>query len=443
MDNIKKWILDNNITEVECIIPDTTGNARGKIIPADKFLKEKGMKLPESIFLQTITGDWPDDESMIDPTDSDMNVNPDPKSIRFVPWAKEPTAQIIHDCFDNNGELVDIAPRSVLKRILSLYEEKGLTPVVAPELEFYLVKKNLDEDFPLEPPIGRNGRPEIRGRSYSIDALNEFDPLFEDMFDYCDTQNLNVDTLIHESGAAQMEINFEHGDALECADQAFLFKRTVRETALKHDLYATFMAKPMEHEPGSSMHIHQSILDKDGNNIFSKEDGCGSEAFYHYIGGLQQFMPACIAFMAPNVNSYRRLNFGESTPSNMEWGEDNRTVGIRIPGSSPNSRRVENRFPGSDVNPYLAMAVSLACGYLGMTNKLQPTAKTDKDHSEDPNTLPHTLEDALLLLEQNDELKDILGQRFVSAYISTKRQEYKTFFQVISSWEREFLLLNV
>jgi len=443
METIKEWILENNITEVECLVPDMTGNARGKIIPANKFLKESGMKLPESLFLQTITGEWPDDESMIDPTDSDMNIKPDASSIRFVPWAKEPTAQIIHDCYERNDELVEIAPRSVLKRVLKLYKDKGLTPVVAPELEFYLVKQNLDEDFPLEPPIGRNGRSETGGQSYSIDALNEFDPLFEDMFDYCDAQELEVDTLIHESGPAQMEINFAHGDAIKCADQAFLFKRTVRETALKHGLYATFMANPMENAPGSSMHIHQSVLDKNGHNIFINADETDSDTFLHYIGGLQKYTPASIAFLAPNVNSYRRLIFGESTPSNMEWGEDNRSVGIRVPSSEPVARRVENRFAGSDVNPYLAMAVTLACGYLGMVNKLKPTEKTTKDHSEDPNTLPHNLEDALTKLEACDELIEVLGARFVATYVSMKRKEYQTFFQVISSWEREYLLLNV
>lgn len=443
MNIIREWILGNNVTEVECLVPDITGNARGKIIPANKFLKDKGMRLPESLFFQTVTGEWPDNDSMIDLTEKDMVLEPDTNSIRSVPWAKEPTAQVIHDCFDANGELVDIAPRSVLRKVLKLYEDKGWTPVVAPELEFYLVKKNLNWDYPLEPPIGRNGRPETARQSYSIDAVNEFDPLFEEMYDFCDAQDLEVDTLIHESGAAQMEINFDHGEALDSADQVFMFKRTVREVALRHDVYATFMAKPMEHEPGSAMHIHQNILDADGNNLFSNEDGSNSELLYNYIAGLQKYSPAGIAFFAPNVNSYRRLIFGDSAPTNTEWGEDNRTVGLRIPASGGSARRVENRYVGADANPYLAMAVSLACGYLGMVNKLKPTESATEDTSEDPYTLPHTLEEALKLLENCEDLKEILGERFISAYVAIKRREYHTFFQVISSWEREFLLLNV
>ncbi|MEI8597780.1 hypothetical protein P4S64_09520 [Vibrio sp. M60_M31a] len=164
---------------------------------------------------------------------------------------------------------------------------------MAPELEFFLVKKNLDWDYPLEPPIGRNGRPETARQSFSIDAVNEFDPIFEDMYDFCEAQGLDVDTLVHESGAAQMELNFDHGEPLDLADQVFLFKRTVREAALRHDVYATFMAKPMEHEPGSAMHIHQSLVDVNGKNLFANEDGSNSELFLNYIAGMQKIYPGC------------------------------------------------------------------------------------------------------------------------------------------------------
>ncbi|MEG1043134.1 MAG: glutamine synthetase, partial [Pseudomonas sp.] len=165
----------------------------------------------------------------------------------------------IHDCYFADGALVDFAPRSVLRRVLKLYADKGWKPVVAPELEFYLTAKNTDPDLPLKPPIGRSGRAETSRQVYSIDAVNEFDPLFEDIYDYCELMNLDVDTLIHEIGAGQMEINFLHGDPLGLADKVFFFKRTLREAALKHDMYATFMAKPMAGEPGSAMHVHQSV----------------------------------------------------------------------------------------------------------------------------------------------------------------------------------------
>ncbi|WP_116472844.1 glutamine synthetase family protein [Zobellella maritima] len=442
MEKLRLWMRQHAITEVECLLPDFTGNARGKILPADKFLKERGMRLPDNIFLQTVNGDWPDDTS-IDWTEQDMELKADIRTPRLVPWATEPTAQVIHDCFDAEGEPVEMAPRSVLRRVLKLYEQKGWQPVVAPELEFFLVKKNEDWDYPLEPPIGRNGRPETARQSYSIDAVNEFDPIFEDMYDYCEAQELEVDSLIHETGAAQMEVNFIHGDALDLADQVFLFKRTMREAAMRHHVYATFMAKPMKNEPGSAMHIHQSLVDKDGNNLFANPDGSHSELFLNYIGGLQRYVPAVVALFAPNVNSYRRLAFGDSAPRNMSWGEDNRTVGLRVPRSGGSDRRIENRYAGADANPYLALAASLACGYLGMTQGIEATAPVQGSAYNMPFGLPRSLEEALLALEQNHELRDVLGQRFVDAFIAVKRKEYEAFFTVISAWEREFLLLNV
>lgn len=363
-----EWMREHRITEVECIVPDMTGVARGKIVPKDKFISEPEMRLPEAVLIQTVTGDYPDD-SVLDPVDADMILQPDQNTIRFVPWAVDPTAQIIFDCYKSDGQMSEAAPRAVLRRVLDLYAQRGWSPVIAPEMEFYLIATNPDPDIPVTPPVGRTGRAEFGRRSYAIDAVNEFDPLFEDIYDYCHAQNLEVDTLIHEIGTAQMEINFLHGNPLDLADQVFLFKRTVREAAFRHGMYATFMAKPMEGEPGSAMHMHQSVIDTaSGRNVFSNEDGSPSPAFYHFIGGLQRYLPKTMPFFAPYVNSYRRLTPYTAAPTNVQWGFDNRTVGLRVPHSSPAARRVENRVPGVDVNPYIAMAASLACGYLGMVN---------------------------------------------------------------------------
>jgi glutamine synthetase len=327
---LKTWLEDNKITEIECLVPDMAGVARGKITPAKKYVREESMRLPEALFAQTVTGDWPDDEyeEIIDPAEIDMMVLPDTGTVRFVPWAVEPTAQIIHDCFYRDGSPVPLAPRNVLKRVLKLFADEGWKPVVAPELEFFLTDINKDPDYPLVPPIGRSGRRETARQSYGIDAVNEFDPLFEQMYDYSEAQRLSIDTLIHEDGAAQMEINFEHGDALELADQVFLFKRTVREAAQKHNCFATFMAKPMEREPGSAMHVHQSIVSMEtGKNIFTAKNGKPSNLFYQFIGGQQKYMNAAVPFFAPNINSYRRLTPGGSAPINSHWAEDNRSVG--------------------------------------------------------------------------------------------------------------------
>jgi len=425
-------------------VPDLSGVARGKVIPAGKYQDEAGMRLPEAIFIQTITGDYPSGVSAFRPIDGDMLTVPDPATIRMVPWADEPTAQIIHDCYYFDGSAVEMAPRYVLKRVLKLYEDQGWMPVVAPELEFYLVKPNKDADYPLEPPIGRSGRPEMGRQSYSIDAVNEFDDLFEDVYDYCEAQGLEIDTLIHEAGAAQMEINLHHGSPVEIADQALLFKRTVRETALRHRTYATFMAKPMENQPGSALHLHQSVVDREhGRNVFSRRDGEASRLFLHHIGGLQKYLPAAMLMLAPNVNSYRRLTRYQSAPINLQWGYDNRTAGLRVPNSDPDARRVENRVSGADANPYLAIAASLACGYLGMMQQIKPTEALGSSAYEKSYGLPRNIEESLGLLRGCEALREILGESFVEAYTAVKETEYEAFLHVISSWEREYLLLNV
>ena len=446
---LNDWFQKHGITEVECLVSDLTGILKGKIMPAGKYLNGGRPRLPDSIFIQTVTGGYPDDEDIRfwNQTERDMELVPDPGAIYLVPWAEDPTAQIIHDCFYLTGEPVDLAPRHVLKRVLGLYAERGWKPVIAPEVEFYLVKTNTDSDYPLEPPIGRTGRQESSRQSFSIDAVNEFDPLFEEMYDYCDAMSLDLDTLIHEEGAGQMEVNFQHGDPLALADQVVMFKRTLRETALRHGMYATFMAKPMANEPGSSMHIHQSLLDSErGHNLFADDDGQPSRLFHHFIGGLQKYLPAAMPLLAPNVNSYRRLmrtDSSGSAPINVEWGMDNRTVGLRVPVSTPDSTRVENRLAGADANPYLVMAASLACGYLGMLSQLEPRPPMTGSAWSGGHKLPDDIGPALDLLQQCQALSDILGERFTHSYLAVKRAEHRAYFQVISSWEREHLLLRV
>jgi glutamine synthetase len=446
-NELELWLNQHRVTEIECLVPDLTGVARGKILPREKFTEDRGMRLPHAIVAMSVTGEQPPSGpyyDVIEPTDRDMQLRPDPSTVRIVPWASDPTAQVIHDCFDSQGKLVPYAPRSVLRRVCDLYAAEGWDPVIAPELEFYLTARNTDSNVPLRPPIGRSGRAETSRQAYSIDAVNEFDPLFEEIYEYCNVMGLNVDTLIHEIGAGQMEINFFHDHPLGLADEVFFFKRTVREAALRHDMYATFMAKPIAGEPGSAMHMHQSIVHKDTRkNIFSNPDGTASEAFFHYIGGLQKHVPAAMALVAPYVNSYRRLSRYTAAPINIEWGYDNRTVGIRSPISSPEARRLENRVIGADANPYLAMAMTLACGYIGMKNKLKPKPEMKGDAYLSAYALPRSLGEALDWLRRDSDLHEVLGHEFITVYTEIKELEFAEFMKVISPWEREHLLLHV
>ena len=205
------WLDDNRVTEVECLVPDLTGMARGKILPRVKFQEERGMKLPEAVLGMTVTGGFPEDGpyyDVINEIDVDLFLKPDPSTARVVPWAIDPTAVVIHDCFNAEGKIVDFAPRSVLRRVLKLYADEGWSPVVAPELEFYLVARNTDPNEPLRPPIGRSGRAEAGRQAYSIDSVNEFDPLFEDIYDYCEKQKLDIDTLMILSAVSKVAVDY-------------------------------------------------------------------------------------------------------------------------------------------------------------------------------------------------------------------------------------------
>jgi glutamine synthetase len=447
IDEAKQWLLARSITEIECVVPDQAGVARGKIMPVSKFLKNPTMALPVSIFYQTISGDYPDYDGLIDDVaaDTDMMLYPDWSTLAAIPWAQDPTAQLILDAKTRDGRPVEQSPRQVLRRIRDLYKKKGINCVVAPELEFYLVEPNVDPDYPLKPPIGRSGRPETGRQGYSVSAVNEFDHLFEDMYHFCEEQGLEIDTLIHEDGAAQMEINLQHGDPLELADQVFMFKRTIKEAALKHKTYATFMAKPMANEPGSAMHVHQSLIDAEtGKNIFSDpKTGEATDIFYQFIAGQQKYLPAIVCMLAPFVNSYRRFTRDSMAPINVQWGYDNRTAGLRVPPSGPEARRVENRVPSSDANPYLAIASILAAGYLGIEQGLQPTQPIDVNAKSKDFQLPRSLLDAVAKMEEAEDLHAIMGKSFIDAYAAIKKEEFETFMRVISPWEREYLLLNV
>jgi glutamine synthetase len=440
------WLEWRGIEDIECITPDQAGVARGKMMPTKKFTSNTSLALPSAVFMATISGRYPEDGNgfAYPEDDGDLKLVPDLSTLSVVPWEDDPTAQVICDLVHQDGRSVEFAPRNVLKKVVAAYEAIGYRPVVAPEIEFYLVRKNPDPDYPLTPPVGRSGRPIGGGQGYSIAGVNEFDELIDDIYHFSEAQGLEIDTLIHEEGAGQLEINLRHGDPVALADQVFMFKRTIREAALKHDIYATFMAKPIQGQPGSAMHIHQSVLDvRTGNNIFTAEDGGESDAFRHFVGGMQHHVPSALVMFAPYVNSYRRLTQGASAPVNTKWGYDNRTTAFRVPRSEPAGRRIENRIPSSDANPYLALAASLACGLIGMQNKEMPDQPVGIAANEDEIELPRGLLEAVELFEQDTTLTELLGLSFASTFAAIKRTEFETFMEVISPWEREFLLLNV
>ena len=439
----RDYIGNRRVDEVECVVSDIAGVARGKAMPAQKFSKQTNYYLPNSIFLQTITGEWADNpfDAFTEP---DMVMVPDLSTATAAPWTADVTLQVIHDAMDQEGNLIPFSPRNVLKRIVKLYNDQGWTPVVAPEMEFFLTARNIDPNMPVEAPMGRSGRKAAAKQAYSLSAIDEYGKVIDDIYDFAEAQGLEIDGILQEGGAGQIELNLAHGDPIKLADEVFFFKRLIREAALRHDCFATFMAKPIAGEPGSAMHIHTSVVDsKSGKNIFSGPKGVETPAFLDFIGGMQNHLTGAIALLAPYVNSYRRYVPDFAAPINLEWGRDNRTTGLRIPISSPAARRVENRLPGMDCNPYLGIAATLACGYLGLMEKKGARDEFKGSAYVDEDQIPSTLGDALDAFEADQALIEVVGPEFHKVYNSVKRNEYKEFLQVISPWERQHLLLNV
>ncbi|MCP5090104.1 MAG: glutamine synthetase [Gammaproteobacteria bacterium] len=440
ISKLRKLLDEQNVESVEMIVSDMAGIARGKIQPAAD-LGSKDSKLPLGVFAQTINGDYVIPRENVE--DRDMYLRPDVATLRPVPWAGEPTASVIMDCYDTDGQAVDVSSRNVLKRVVDEYEAEGWTPVVAPEVEFYLTKRpesgDEEDDFvdPVEPPLNDLADP------YGIDGIYDLGKFFDQLSDYCRIQNIPVGAVSQELGPAQFEVNFHHGSAVQLADDVFHFKRTIRRLAIAHGMRVTFLAKPKDDDPGSSMHLHQSVYDKSNENVFSDSSGKASKLFDAYLGGLQKYMPNALLLFAPYANSYRRFLNYDSSPVNLEWGIDNRTVGLRVPESDANARRVENRLAGSDVNPYLAIAGTLACGYLGMKQKLSARPVVEGSAYDLPFALHRHFYEALDAFRESDDLREVLGDDFVTMYSNVKELEYREYQRHIGEWDREELKFSV
>lgn len=432
----------HGVRDIECIFPDISGYPRGKLMPASSFAAGAELRICQAIPMQAVTGEYSYNPVFPD-SDPDVRLVPDYDTLSLAPWASVPRAVAVHDCVELDGQLCQFAPRSVLKHVLASYAALGLTPVVAPEIEFYLTAANTDPTQALQAPTVRGGSAEVGQSAFSLNMLNELAPFWDEFRQACQTLGIATDTWIHEVGATQYEINLLHGDAVAVADQAFLFKYAAREIALKHGLNAVFMAKPISGSSGSSMHLHISVVDAQGQNVFSQADGGESTRFKHFIAGLQTYGPDLMLMFAPNVNSYRRYVAGSQAPTNLQWGYDNRTTGLRIPASGPAARRVENRVAGADANPYLAMAASLAAGLKGLQEQLQPSAPLTGNGYDQAHGLPRSMDEALQKMQHSATARAMFGETFVTGYCAVKALELDSYQREISAWERRYLLPQV
>jgi glutamine synthetase len=429
------------IDEVECVTPDLNGVPRGKVMTSEGFLDGRRLQLARGVLLQCIMGGYPP-ARFYGSDDGDLALIPDPAQIHRLPWSDPPRAFAICDA-DELGTTThsNLSTRGQLKAVIARYAARGLAPVVATELEFFVFAPNTDPIQPFQPPLGLDGRREDGQSAFSVSSNNGLRPFFNEVYGCMAALGLPRDTFMHEMGVSQFEINLLHGDPLLLADQTFLFKHLLKEVALKHGLSVVCMAKPLAHTPGSSMHIHQSVVEiGSGRNVFSDEAGQETATFRHFIAGQQACMADFTALFAPNVNSYQRLCHPYASPNNACWSHDNRAAGLRIPASLPVARRVENRLPGADANPYLAIAASLAAGLHGIENALEPSAPIQGEFEVPDNlSLPCTLHAALERLKRSQLAKELFGAEFIEGYIASKTLELTSFYDEITPWERRVL----
>ncbi|YCH85073.1 glutamine synthetase family protein [Ectopseudomonas composti] len=404
------------------------------------FLEGRRLQLARGVLLQCIMGGYPA-ARFYGSDDGDLALNAEPSQIHRLPWSESPRALAICDADELDGRSSGLSTRGLLKRVLARYAAHGWQPVVATELEFFVFAANPDPQLPFQPPVGLDGRREDGGSAFSVSSGNGLRPFFAEVYRCMEALGLPRDTFMHEMGVSQFEINLLHGDALQLADQTFLFKHLLKEVGFKHGLSVVCMAKPLSHTPGSSMHIHQSVVEQgSGRNIFTADNGEATPAFYHFIGGQQAAMADFTLLFAPHVNSYQRLCHPYASPNNACWSADNRAAGLRIPASAPVARRVENRLPGADANPYLALAASLAAGLHGLERELQPSAPIQGEFEvPEELALPCTMHAAIERLKRSELAIELFGAEFIEGYIASKTLELTSFYDEITPWERRVL----
>lgn len=451
-DDIKSFVpTSSEYNEFDLFISDLNGNLRGKRMPgsAQKKVFKEGVKLPRSVIGFDHWGDDVLENGLVFETgDSDgicMPVHPEPIN---VPWAEAPRNQVLAMMFDPDGNPFDADPRQILLNIVGRFKAMGLTPVMATELEFYLLDGKSERRQIPQPPVlaEGHGRRLFDTDCYSIEEMDGLASFFGEVRSACVEQGIPADTIISELGPGQFEINLMHvADPALAGDHATLFKRLVKGVARKHDFGATFMAKPYADKSGNGFHVHFSLIDKDGNNVFDDGTDAGSDLLRHAIAGLMETMADSMLIFAPHLNSYRRFAAGAHAPTFASWGYENRTVALRVPESEPVARRIEHRVSGADANPYLVLASVLAGALYGIENKLQPPSPIEGDayaeaEERDLPRLPTRWDDATEALKESEVLKEYMGESFVRVFSAAKEQEQRKIQSRISDVEYEAYL---
>ncbi|MDA0703072.1 MAG: glutamine synthetase family protein [Proteobacteria bacterium] len=434
---------------VDLLFTDLNGIFRGKQIPPTGLVDvfRNGIRLPGSIFSGDVTGASVIEAGLVwEVGDADQACIVVPGSLAPVPWRSGSAAQLLMTMENQDGTPYFADPRQALGRVVEGLAEDGLYPVVAFELEFYLLDRETGPDGAPQPPLSpRTGRRQREVQVYGMAELDEFEDLFRDLAAGAAAQGLPIDTTIAEYAPGQYETNLHHGgDPLRAADQALLLKRLVRGVAQSHCFDSTFLSKPFADQAGNGMHLHVSLCDGDGSNVFAAEANEGSAVLHHGIGGLGAAMAESMAIFAANANAFRRFEAGSYAPLAPSWGYDNRTVAFRIPFGPPESRRVEHRLSGADANPYLVLAAVLAGLHHGIARKLDPGERTVGNAYEQHGVaVPTRWEDALDALAEGEILPRYIDPELLRIYRQTKESERRSFLREVTPSERALYLRAV
>ncbi|NIR29427.1 MAG: glutamine synthetase [Gammaproteobacteria bacterium] len=446
-EELERFLAEHPDTQfVDAVFIDLCGFVRGKRYPraeAEKLFNS-GLQIPYSVYLLDVTG------ANLDPCgrgfsdgDPDGTALPLSGTLAPVPWSSRPGAQVLMTLLDQGGRPCTAEPRNIALRVAERFRELGLRPVTAFELEFYLIDRERDADGRPQPVISpATGEREKSTQVYGIEELGAFSGFFDDVEAACLAQRVPATVTTSEFAPAQYEINLRHMEPpITSADHCALLRNIVKTIAKQHGMEATFLSKPFPDETGNGMHVHLSLLEESGRNVFDDGTANGSELLRHAVGGLQATMAEGMALFAPNINAYRRFGPNLFVPVTKSWGFNNRSVAFRIPGGPGKDRRIEHRVAGAEANPYLVLAAVLAGAHHGIVDRLDPgPPSTGNAGAETDPDLPLSWEKALERLEGSDILRAYFGDEYVRLYCATKRKEMERFNAHVSPLEYEWYL---
>jgi glutamine synthetase len=443
--------LDANpdIDSVQIVWTDLCGVVRGKILRRDEVVPawNDGRFFPISAMVLDATGqDVPETGLVFDEGDRDLLLWPVPGSLHRVPWL-ENTAQYVAAIHDLDGTPAYSDPRNALEKLVNRFQsDLNMIPVGAIELEFFLMDRASALAGKPVPPksLINEARPQ-HYQAYYLQDTDDFAPFFKDLYAWCDVQGLPAKTLISEYAPGQMEIVLRHrADVLKACDEAIMLKRVIKAAAERHGLCATFMAKPYSQWTGSGMHVHVSLGDDAGNNLFAAENPADNQLLMHAIGGLKAAMAESMLIFAPNANSYRRFRRNSYAPVAANWGVNNRTVSLRIPAGAAKACHIEHRPSGADANPYLVMAAILAGMHYGITEKEDPgNPVVGNGYEKRAKYIPGNWFDAIDAFWRASILKEYFGKEFVDTFCTVKEVEADRFFAEPTVRDFEWYLRTV